>query len=158
MNYLHVWGCPAEAKVFNPSARKLDPKTVSCHFIRYPDKSKGYQFYYPNQFTKFVETRHAMFLEDELMRGSKTPREIVLEEKQVYVPTPMIQEPILSVRAKVVPPVENTADTTPADITTNEVPNEDTQQLPDMVDEQNDVPLRRSQRARKSTISSDYVT
>jgi hypothetical protein len=29
LNYLHVWGCPAEAKLFNPSIRKLDPKTVS---------------------------------------------------------------------------------------------------------------------------------
>jgi len=42
-------------------------------------------------------------------------------------------------------------------ITTNEVPDEDIQQLPDMADEANDVPLRRSQRERKSTISSDYV-
>jgi hypothetical protein len=121
LNYMHVWGCLAETKVFNPSARKLDPKIVSCHFIGYPDKSKGYRFYYPNQFTKFVETRHAVFLEDELMRGSKTPIEIVLEEKRVYVPMPMIQEPFLLVHVEVVPPVENTVDTTSADITTNEM-------------------------------------
>jgi hypothetical protein len=41
-NYLHVWGCLAEAKVFNPNVGKLYPKTVDCHFIGYPDKSKGY--------------------------------------------------------------------------------------------------------------------
>ena len=112
LNYMHVWGCPAEAKVFNPSAGKLDPKTVSCHFIGYPDRSKGYRFYCPNKFRKFVETRHVVFLEDELMRGSETPREIVLEEKWVYVLMLMIQEPFLPVHAEVVPPVENTADTT----------------------------------------------
>jgi hypothetical protein len=42
LNYLHVWGYPAEAKVFNPNIGKLDSKTVSFHFISYPDKSKGY--------------------------------------------------------------------------------------------------------------------
>jgi hypothetical protein len=41
LNYLHVWGCSTEAKLFNPSIEKLDPKTVSYHFIGYPDKSKG---------------------------------------------------------------------------------------------------------------------
>jgi hypothetical protein len=46
---LRVWGSPAEAKVFNPN---------------------GYHFYCPDKYTKFVEMRHAVFLEDELMRGS----------------------------------------------------------------------------------------
>jgi hypothetical protein len=42
LNYLHVWGCPTEAKVFNPSIGKLDRKIVSCHFIGYLDKLKGF--------------------------------------------------------------------------------------------------------------------
>jgi hypothetical protein len=37
LSYLHVWGCAAEAKLFNPHIVKLDPKTVSYHF-----KSKAY--------------------------------------------------------------------------------------------------------------------
>jgi hypothetical protein len=49
----------AEAKVFNLNVEKLDLKTVSCHFIGYLDKSKGYHF----------------FLEDEMTRGEHgTPR------------------------------------------------------------------------------------
>ena len=40
LNHLRVWGSPTEAKVFNPNIRKLDPKTVSCHFIGYPEKLK----------------------------------------------------------------------------------------------------------------------
>jgi transposase InsO family protein len=40
INHLHVWGYPAEAKVFNLNIRKLDSKTASCHFIGYLDKSK----------------------------------------------------------------------------------------------------------------------
>jgi hypothetical protein len=41
LRHLRVWGCRAEAKFFNPNIGKLDPKTVSCHFIGYPDRSKG---------------------------------------------------------------------------------------------------------------------
>jgi hypothetical protein len=44
LNYLHMWGCLAKAKLFNPNIEKLDHKTVSCHFIDYPDKSKGVLF------------------------------------------------------------------------------------------------------------------
>ena len=33
LNYLKVWGCPAEAKLFDPQQKKLDSKTVSCYFI-----------------------------------------------------------------------------------------------------------------------------
>jgi hypothetical protein len=76
LNYLHVWGCPAEAKLFNPSIEKLDPKTVSCHFIGYPDKLKGFCFYCPDRYIKIVETRHTVFLEEEVIRGSTVPREI----------------------------------------------------------------------------------
>ena len=90
LNYLRVWGYPAEAKVFNPNIGKLDSKTVSCHFICYPKKLKVYRFYCPDRHTKFVETRHAVFLEDDMIRGSMVAREINFEEKRVYVPTPMV--------------------------------------------------------------------
>ena len=39
-----VWGSLAEAKVFNPNIKKLDPKIVSCHFIGYIEKLKGFRF------------------------------------------------------------------------------------------------------------------
>jgi hypothetical protein len=56
LRHLRVWGCRAKAKVFNPNIVKLDPKTVSCHFIGYPDRSKGYPFYCPNNYVKIMET------------------------------------------------------------------------------------------------------
>jgi hypothetical protein len=103
LNYLYVLGCPAEARIFNPSIGKLDPKTASCHFIGYTDKSKGFRFYCPDRYIKIVETRHAVFLEDEVIRRSTIPREIRLEEKRVCVPTPMVAEPFFSVPATVTP-------------------------------------------------------
>ena len=108
LNYLHVWGCPAEVKVFNPNIGKLDPKTVSCHFIGYPEKSKGYRFYCPDRHTKFVEMRHAVFLEEQMVRGSMVPREIDLEEKRVYAPTLMIQEPFFSIPVVAAPIMHDT--------------------------------------------------
>jgi hypothetical protein len=44
LNYLRVCSCPAEAKIFNTNAGKLEPNTISCHFIGYPEKSKGFHF------------------------------------------------------------------------------------------------------------------
>jgi hypothetical protein len=100
LNYFCVWGCPAEAKIFNQNTGKLEHKTVSCHFIGYPEKSMGFRFYCLDRHTKYVETRHAIFLEDEMMIGSIVPREISLEGKWVYVPTPMIHELIPSVHVQ----------------------------------------------------------
>jgi hypothetical protein len=113
LNYLHVWDCLAEEKVFNPSVGKLDPKTVSYHFIGYLDKSKGFHFYCPNRHTKFVEMRHTVFLEDEMIKGSTLSREIRLEEKRVYVSTPMVQEPFFSIPANVIPIVHGNVVATP---------------------------------------------
>jgi hypothetical protein len=70
LNHLRAWGYPAEAKVFNPNIGKLDSKIVSCYFIGYLDKSKGYRFYCPDRHTKFVESRHVVFLENKIVRGS----------------------------------------------------------------------------------------
>jgi hypothetical protein len=92
LNYLSVWGCPAEAKIFNPNDDKLDYKTVSYHFIGYPEKSNGFHFYYLDRHSKFAEMRYATFLEDEMMRGSTVPKKISLEAKWVYMPTTMIHE------------------------------------------------------------------
>jgi hypothetical protein len=113
LNHLRVWGSPAEAKVFNPTIAKLDSKTVSCHFIGYPERSKGFHFYCPNRSTKFVEMRHAVFLEDQMIRGSGIARKNDLDEKWVYTPNPVIQKSFFSLPAVPTPPVQVTAMSTP---------------------------------------------
>jgi hypothetical protein len=101
LNYLHVWGYLTEAKLFNPSIGKLDPKTVSYHFIGYLDKSKGFRFYCSDRYIKIVETRHTVFLEDEVITESMVPQEIRLEEKRICMPTPLVAEPFFSVPAAI---------------------------------------------------------
>jgi hypothetical protein len=177
-----VWGSPAEAKVFNPNIAKLDSKTVSCFFIGYPEKSKGFRFYCPDRYTKFVEMRHAVFLEDEMIRGSTVVRKIDLEEKRVCAPNPMIQEPYFSlpvVPAPIAPEVVVQAPVaTPPVATMSEdlepvlqdpiestVAHEDETQQPPVddvptKDEAQDVPTieapHRSQRVKRSAIPDDY--
>jgi hypothetical protein len=92
LNCLKVWGCPAEAKLFDPQQKKLDSKMISCHFIGYPNKSKGYKFYCPGCHTKFIETRHALFLEDSGISGSFPKRDISLEELRVELSDPEIPD------------------------------------------------------------------
>jgi hypothetical protein len=29
LNHLHIWGCPAEVRIYNPNLKKLDPRTTS---------------------------------------------------------------------------------------------------------------------------------
>jgi hypothetical protein len=86
LNYFRVCGCPAEAKIFNPNAGKLEHKTVSRHFIGYPKKSKGFRFYCPDRYTKYVETRHAIFLEDEMMRGALCLKKLALKRSGSMCP------------------------------------------------------------------------
>ncbi|KAJ0434003.1 putative RNA-directed DNA polymerase [Helianthus annuus] len=82
LKYMKVWGCIAEAKLYNPLLRKLDPKTVTCFFIGYPDHSKGYRFYCPSHVTRIVETKRAAFLEDFKVSGSSTNPYEELQEVQ----------------------------------------------------------------------------
>ena len=35
LNHLKVWGCPAKAKLYNPTLSKLDSRTTRCYFVSY---------------------------------------------------------------------------------------------------------------------------
>ena len=64
LRHLHVWGCQAEVRIYNPQEKKLDERTINEYFIGYPEKSKGYIFYCPTHSTRIVETRNARFIEN----------------------------------------------------------------------------------------------
>jgi hypothetical protein len=54
-----------------------------------------------------------MFLEEEFIRRSMVAREINLEDKQVYVPTPIVQEPFFTLPIVAGPTVQDTVVTAP---------------------------------------------
>ncbi|KAF7835913.1 Retrovirus-related Pol polyprotein from transposon TNT 1-94 [Senna tora] len=83
---LHVWGCPAEARPYKPFEKKLDSRTVSCFFVGYSERSKGYKFYDASNHS-FFETRNAKFIEDVGPSGSGNPREVTFEEEYLTIPS-----------------------------------------------------------------------
>lgn len=42
LQYLHVWRCLYEERVYNPQEKKLDPRTIRGYFIGYAKKYKDY--------------------------------------------------------------------------------------------------------------------
>lgn len=56
LRHLHIWGCQAEVRAYNPHEKKLDARTISGFFTGYPEKSRGYRFYCPNHSTRIIES------------------------------------------------------------------------------------------------------
>ena len=151
LRHLHVFGCPAEVRIYNPHEKKLDSRTISGFFIGYPEKSKGYRFYCPNHSTRIVETGNARFIEIGEVSGSLEPRQVEIREVRVQVPLPLPPSQV------VVPVhVEHTNELQEQRINDQAPPNDIVANEP-IIDEPQEIALRRSVRERRSAISDDYV-
>ena len=85
IRHLHVWGCTAEARSYKPNEKKLDSRTVSCYFVGYSERSRGFKFYDPST-RSFFETGNAKFIEDVELSGREPLRKVVFEEEFVNIP------------------------------------------------------------------------
>ena len=83
LKHFHVWGCPAEARPYIPNEDELDSRTISCYFIRYSERSRGYKFYDPTVKTVFKKGT-ATFFEDVKFDGRNKVRDIVFEEEEFF--------------------------------------------------------------------------
>lgn len=156
LKYMKVWGCLAEAKLYNPFLKKLDMKTVTCHFIGYPDHSKGYRFYCPSHVTRIVETRHAEFLEDHNNSGSsENPFDDLREVQDAggrdssLTLTPIT--PLVHASPQITAPIPTTTDTHVPENqdTSNEQPQNNAEPV---------IQPRRSSRPKKPTNFDAYET
>ncbi|RVW21179.1 Retrovirus-related Pol polyprotein from transposon TNT 1-94 [Vitis vinifera] len=86
IRHLHVWGCPAKARPYKPNEKKLDSRTVSCYFVKYSERSRGFKFYDPSS-RSFFETGNAKFIEDVELSGRESLRNVVFEEESISIPT-----------------------------------------------------------------------
>ncbi|KAK7276201.1 hypothetical protein RIF29_17337 [Crotalaria pallida] len=150
LKHFHIWGCPAEARPYRPNEKKLDSRIITCYFVGYSERSRGYKFYDPTN-RSFFETGNARFLEDvEFERGDRV-RNIVFEEEFVSLSTVVINNDQVS-NSDIVPInlEQDNVDEVPIQ---NQVivPEEQAQQP------QEQMPLRRSTRERRNAISDDYV-
>ena len=84
IRHLHVWGCPAEARPYKPNEKKLDSRTVSCYFVGYYERSRGFKFYDPST-RSFFETGNAKFIEDVELSEREPLRKVVFEERNLLV-------------------------------------------------------------------------
>ncbi|KAI5325276.1 hypothetical protein L3X38_034350 [Prunus dulcis] len=157
LNHLHVWGCKAEAKVYNPELAKLDPKTVSCRFIGYADRSKGFRFYCPNYVKRIVETGKARFIEHDDNEGVN--KDFVFEEEgeigdePVIITNPVLPLPLNQMSSQTnasTEPVIHDQDMEDLNGEENEPEAFENQQLPQQE-------LRRSTRDRRPNMLPNFV-
>ena len=57
-----MWGCLAKARPYKPNEKKLDSMTISCSFVEYSERSRGFKFYNPTT-RSFFEMGNARFLD-----------------------------------------------------------------------------------------------
>ena len=142
---LHIWGCLAKARPYRPHEKKLDSRTVSCYFIGYSERSRGYKFYDPTTKSIFV-TGNARFFEDVEFDGGDKDIDFVFEEEYVDIPTAVID----IVQAHILDIVQE-ADPNQNNIQEPPVPEEQTLPSPEPT------PLRRSTKERRSAVPDDYI-
>ena len=89
LKHLHIRGCLVETRPYRAHEKKLDLRTVSCYFIGYSERSRGYKFYDPTTKSIF-ENGNARFFEDVEFDGGDKDRDFVFEEEYVDIPTVVI--------------------------------------------------------------------
>ncbi|RVW25195.1 Retrovirus-related Pol polyprotein from transposon TNT 1-94 [Vitis vinifera] len=164
IRHLHVWGCPTEARPYKPNEKKLDSRTVSCYFVGYSERSRGFKFYDPSTRSLF-ETGNAKFIEDVELSGREPLRKVVFEEESVNIP--IINIPIITTRhghimfddtiqnVQSITGIQDTPEIPPTQVMEPIQVHQEITQQPQ--EPQVQVPLRRSTRERRSTILDDYV-
>jgi len=110
-------------------------------------KSKGYMVYCLTHSTRIVETGNVRFIENGETSGSEVLQNVEIKEVRVQVPVASISS------SRVIVPyvVETKNNQEEQQINDHEVNNES------IVEQPQEVVLRRSHRDRKSAISNDYV-
>ncbi|RVW88213.1 Retrovirus-related Pol polyprotein from transposon TNT 1-94 [Vitis vinifera] len=66
----------AKARPYKPNEKKLDSRTVSCYFVGYSERSRGFKFYDPSS-RSFFEVGNAKFIEDVELSGREPLRKNV---------------------------------------------------------------------------------
>ena len=54
----------------------MDPKTISCSFVGYLERSKGFRFYCHGQGPKIIESINVVVLENEAFSGRTEPKDL----------------------------------------------------------------------------------
>lgn len=138
----------------------MDPKTVSCYFVGYAEKSKGYKLYDLERRTLF-ETGNATFFEDmKLGDGDKENKNLFFYEEEECQKSGSQSEmvlisPIAVGVAKNMKNIDSTANHDLIPESQQEQVIQPQEQFPE--EPQESLPLRRSTREKKNAIPDDFV-
>ena len=148
LRHFHVWDYKVEVRPYNPQSKKFDLKTISGYFTGSCEGFRGSRFYCPSHTTKVIQSDRAIYFEDGTSHG---PKEIVFKEHLVFIHVSIASAPISS------PVIDQHLVAT-----TNDEPIEDVDLVATDVDlvapnVVMDIPLRRTERARRPTILDDYI-
>ncbi|RDY14167.1 hypothetical protein CR513_00803, partial [Mucuna pruriens] len=131
-------GCSTEAWPSKSHERKLDSRIVSCYFVGYAERSRGYTFYDPTS-KSFFEMGNRRILEEVEFGKEENIRNVVFEEEYVN-------------------DIGDNVQTIVPDIVPEQDYNEVLPQTPiEQPQQPQEVPLRRSIRKRRHEILDDYV-
>ncbi|KAA0061857.1 copia-like pol polyprotein [Cucumis melo var. makuwa] len=151
LRHLHIWGCQAEVRIYNPHEKKLDSRTTSVFFIGYLEKSKRYRFYCPNHSTRIVETGNVRFIENDIISGSLELRKVEIQEVRVEIPSSITS-------SQVVVPVIVDSVNNPQELQINgQTPHNDIVTNEPVTEGPQEIELRRFVRSRRLVISDDYL-
>ncbi|GKB97878.1 retrotransposon protein, putative, ty1-copia subclass [Tanacetum coccineum] len=84
-------GCEARVKRHTPD--KLQQRSVKCIFVRHPNETMGYYFYYPPE-NKIVVERYEDFLEKEFILQKERGRIVELEDEDILPSENTSEHPI----------------------------------------------------------------
>ena len=79
------------ARPCKPNKKKLDSMTISCYFIEYSKRSRGFKFY-DSSTRSFFETDNVRFLEKVEFKREDKSRNIIFEEEFISLPTVAIDD------------------------------------------------------------------
>ncbi|RDY13612.1 hypothetical protein CR513_01440, partial [Mucuna pruriens] len=126
--HLHVWGCKAEIRIYNLQEKKLDARIINGYFIGYIGKSKE-------------------FIENGEISGSTVPQDVEIKEVRVQVSLTCASSSKVGVPPIFVQGNNEEKEHNNELIIQNEL----------IVEEPQEIALRRSQRDRRPAISNDYM-
>ena len=147
LKHFHIWGFPAEARLYRLNEKKLDSKTVSSYFIGYYKRFKGYKFFDPTLRSIFETGTATFFLRMLSLGGDIRLKTLSLRRNQFRFPRSLLtmcRFLYLSLIKKQIWILNQTMLIKP-------IPEEQTQQP------QESVPLRRSTRERRTVIPDDFI-
>ncbi|KAI5333286.1 hypothetical protein L3X38_023417 [Prunus dulcis] len=140
------------SKSLQSTREEIGSKTISCFFVGYPEKTKGYRFYCPNHTTRPVEIGRTVFLEN--VHEERKATDFVFEELGEIAIEPAKQ----SVQVPHISEIQG-EDMEPEQEHENEIQVQETQDVNNEVVQPQEAPApqRRYNRNRRPAISQDYV-